>query len=271
LFLPSSPRWLILSGKEARARRVLQQIRKPDQVEVELSAIKASAHHKALGIRHLFKKPFSGLACLAFLLFMFQQLSGINTMMYYAPIIYQHAGFHGTSAQLAASVADGVVFVLATIAGVLLIDRVGRRVLFNIGFLGMVLCLLLLAADYYGLIHYYVSFMALAAVLSYIIFFGISLGPLSYLLMSELFPLNIKSTGMALASCANWGFNVLVSATFLSLINAIGIASTFVCYAVCTFIGFILCYLLVPETKGVTLDAIEQRLYDGVGLRKLGG
>ena len=270
LFLPASPRWLVLSGKESSARRVLQKLRQPEHVESELNAIKISAHHQQLGLRNLVKKPFRGLALLTFSLFMFQQLTGINTIMYYAPTIYKYAGFHGNTGQLIASAADGIVFVLATIVSIFLVDQIGRRILFKIGYIGMIICLLLLAADLHGMIHYDMGKIALLAALSYLIFFGISMGPLPYLLMSELFPLNIKSTGMALASCANWGFNVLVSSTFLSLIHAIGISMTFLGYAICTLIGLIIAYYFVPETKGTTLDNIEDHLYQGTPLRKMG-
>jgi len=93
---------------------------------------------------------------------------------------------------------------------------------------------------------------------------------LSYLMMAELFPLNVKATGMAVASCSNWGFNVLVSSTFLTLIHYSTISYAFYFYGICTLIGLIFCYFLVPETKGVSLEHIENNIYKGIKSRKLG-
>ena len=201
---------------------------------------------------------------------MFQQLSGINTIMYYAPTIYKHAGFQSAHGQFMAAVADGLVFVLATIVGIWAVDRLGRRPLFFIGFIGMIVCLAVVGSSYLHFFGQAGQVISVAAVLGYIVFFGISLGPLSYLMMSELFPLNVKGAGMAIASCANWGFNVLVSATFLTLVHWLTIGYTFYLYAFLTLLGLFFVYCFVPETKNRTLEEIEANLYQGVRARDLG-
>ena len=121
----------------------------------------------------------------------------------------------------------------------------------------MILCLTTRCITYTHASSGLTPIISLGAVLGYILFFGVSLGPLCYLMMSELFPLNVRSTGMAMASCSNWAFNVLVSATFLTLVNQLGIGHTFYLYAALTTLGLIFTFYLVPETKGKSLEEIE--------------
>ena len=257
LFLPFSPRWLVLKGKHKLAHKTLTRLRGHDDVMAELEEIKETISHVRGGVKDLFSKRLRKVLIICLGLFMFQQLSGINTMMYYAPTIYQHAGFAGAHGQILASIADGVVFVLATLLGIWAVDRLGRRPLFFIGFVGMILCLTSLGITYAHPTSGLTPTISLCAVLGYILFFGISLGPLCYLMMSELFPLNVRSTGMAMASCSNWAFNVLVSATFLTLVDRLGIGHTFYLYAALTTLGLIFTFYLVPETKGKSLEEIE--------------
>lgn len=257
LFLPYSPRWLVLKGKHQLAQRTLTILRGHEHVLEELEEIQATIGHVKGGLKDLFSTKLRKIVLICLGLFMFQQLSGINTIMYYAPTIYQHAGFSGADGQILASIADGIIFVLATLWGIWLVDRLGRRPLFFIGFIGMIICLASLGLSYAHADQNLTPIISMCAVLGYILFFGISLGPLCYLMMSELFPLNVRSTGMALASCSNWTFNVLVSATFLTLINTLGIGHTFYLYAALTTLGLIFTFYLVPETKGKSLEAIE--------------
>ena len=271
LLLPYSPRWLILKRADEKARCVLNKLRQPQEVERELYEIKASVRHQQGNLITLLTKPTRGVAWVCFLLFGFQQLSGINTIMYYAPTIYKNAGFESATDQIMASLLHGLVFVLATLWGLWVVDKLGRRKLFFIGFVGMTACLALIGANYQGLLHTTIGhWIALASVMGYILFFGISLGPLCYLIMSELFPLNVRSIGMAMASCGNWGFNVLVSSTFLTLVDTFGIGHTFYFYTGCTIVGLIFCYCFIPETKNISLEHIESNLYAGCRLRDLG-
>ena len=271
LFLPYSPRWLVMQKRNEEARKILKKLTSKEDVTFDINEIKGSLNKKHKGFSKVFSKPIFTVAIICFLLFAFQQLIGINTIMYYAPTIYQHAGFAGSKGQILASLADGVAFVLATLVGIWAVDKFGRRRLFFIGFTGMIFCLCLLGFIYQRFFSLHTSqLLALASVVGYIIFFGISLGPLCYLMMSELFPLTYRGVGMAIASCGNWGFNVLVSSTFLTLIHILTISYTFFLYAICTFVGLLFCYFLVPETKGVSLEKIESNLYGGMASRDLG-
>jgi len=113
--------------------------------------------------------------------------------------------------------------------------------------------------------------LSLVSTLFYVLFFAISLGGVPYIMMSEVFPLKVRASGMAIASCANWGFNMLVSFTFEILITAMGgMTNVFILYGMCTFIGLIFAWRFVPETKGCHLEGIEHNLYTGTPLRSLG-
>jgi MFS transporter, SP family, galactose:H+ symporter len=122
-------------------------------------------------------------------------------------------------------------------------------------------------------LHQLIGFTAalsIIAALSAIAFYAISITGIAYLMMSEIFPLNLRAVGMSVASCANWGFNMLVAASFLTLANAIGMGNTFWLYAGLTFVGFLFVWFFVPETKGRKLEEIEANLYAGVPMRYLG-
>jgi sugar porter (SP) family MFS transporter len=267
--LPSSPRWLVLRGREREAESNLQRLRGSLDVSGELSDIKESVSRSGGGLRELFSAKLFPLVVITVGLFEFQQLSGINTIFYYAPTIFAAGGFSGEKSAILAAVALGVINVSATLLGVCLVDVVGRRKLLSIGFIGMVVCLGLLGATLTGRFHesglspdsHAVSVVVLVSTLVYVAFFAISLGGVPYVLMAEIFPLRVRSAGMATASCAMWGTNMVVSATFLTFIHRWGIGNTFWMFAVLTGLGFIFAYFLVPETKGKTLESIEAEMY----------
>jgi SP family galactose:H+ symporter-like MFS transporter len=272
--LPESPRLLVMKHKYNDARKVLARITgNPSLVEKQLKEIK-SVNSSQSSIRQIFMKPITPITMLCVLIFAFQQLSGINVIMYYSPTIYQEAGFNKINEQLLASLLNGLVFVFATAVSTWIVDKVGRRKLFFTGCLGMLICLTLLGSIYSQVFNQYnieyKMVLAIAAILGHIIFFAISLGPLPYLIMSELFPLKMKDSGMALASCSNWGFNVVVSVSFLSLINTFTISYTFYFYAFCIFIGIIFGFFFMPETKGVSLEQIEKNIFANKKTRLVG-
>lgn len=269
LYMPYSPRWLAMQGRTEEAKRVLQSLLGHYDVNEELDELEESLQHDVgRNWTGLFRKPLLPLLAISFGLFVFQQLSGINAIMYYGPEVFAKSGF-GEDAKFLAQLFMGLTNVLATVLGVWVVDRLGRRPLLFIGFLGMVICLFLLGFLLESKeIHPYAS---LASILLYVVFFAISLGGVPYILMSEVFPLKMRSSGMAIASCANWGFNMLVAATFQVLITEMGgIGNVFFLYGTFTVIGFIFAMRFVPETKGRHLEQIEHNLYEGKSLRHLG-
>lgn len=271
LFLPRSPRWLLLKNKEADAKTTLRKLRAKENIDHELDEIKEAIQHKSAGFRILFTKPFFMLVVVSFGLFALQQLTGINTVLYYAATVFKKAGFNGDSGAILASVATGATNVIATVIAVWIIDLVGRRKLLFFGFTGMAICLGVLGFAYLdaaGSTDLHI--VALIAVLGFIVCFAIGMGGIPYLLMSEIFPLKVRSSGMAVASCANWGFNILVSSTFLSLVHCLSIGTTFLLYAGFCVLGLFFSYFLVPETKDQSLEHIEANLYAGKKIKELG-
>ncbi|MDQ8039842.1 MAG: MFS transporter, partial [Rickettsiella sp.] len=186
------------------------------------------------------------------------------------PTILQLAGFHQAGGAILATLGIGVVNVLFTIIALPLIDRWGRRPLLLLGLAGMFISLAIM-----GIAFYYPGFAALrwvavGSMVIYIASFAMSLGPIMWLIISEIFPLNVRGVGASLAISASWGFNMIVALTFLTLIQLMGPSHTFWLYAFLCILGWLFVYFIVPETKGCSLEQIEQNLHLGLPSRELG-
>ena len=261
LFLPESPRWLARRGHQEKARAILSRIRGTSDVSAEMQEIDRSlAHADERGrLSDLFAPSVRPALVVGIGLAIFQQVTGINTVIYYAPLIIQSAGISSESGAILATAGIGVVNVLMTIVAMWLIDRVGRRPLLLVGTAGMVATLGLLGLAFHmsgkssGLV-----WLAVISMMVYVASFAISLGPIFWLLISEIYPLKIRSSSEGLAAAFNWGSNLLVSLTFLTLLQMIGAARTFWLYGLFAIAAWIFSYFRVPETKGRTLEEIEE-------------
>ncbi len=271
-FLPESPRWLVLQGLSDAARISIRRLRgAAADIDKELGVIQfslAASAAKTGGYAMLLAPAVRPALLVAMGLYCLQQLSGINAVIYYAPEIFGQAGFERGSTERLATVSVGSVNFLATMLGMYLIDRVGRRPLLIVGFVGTAATMLLIAAAVADR-TLLPSWVVVAALLVYIACFAISLGPLPHVMMSEVFPLRVRGAGMSMASISNWGFNFLVVFTFPLMLAGPGLAVTFTIFAVICLGGAAFTVLRVPETTNHSLEEIETHLMSGRPLVKL--
>lgn len=259
-FLPESPRWLARRGQSANARVVLARIRGAADVDIEMREIEASLSHAGERGRlsDLFASSVRPALLVGIGLAILQQITGINTVIYYAPIIMQSAGIPSASGAILATAGVGVVNVFMTLVSMWLIDRVGRRPLLLIGIAGMAITLGALGMAFHGTTRSTAStWLAVVSVMAYVASFAISLGPIFWLLIAEIYPLKIRSSAEGLSATFNWGSNLVVSLTFLTLLQLMGPARTFWLYGLLAVAAWIFSFYLVPETKGRTLEEIE--------------
>src|SRR5205809_8090879 len=257
-FLREAPRWLIRGGHPEVAHRVLVRIRELGDVNVEIEEIKASLAQQTEGGHwtDLLRRQVRPALVVGLGLAVFQQITGINTVIYYAPKILQTAGFNSASGAILATVGVGVVNVGMTIIAMFLVDRAGRRPLLLVGIAGMIVTLGVL-----GLSFRYPSgqlaWIAVICLMGYVASFAISLGPIFWLLIAEIYPLKIRGLAEGTAATFNWASNLIVSLTFLTLVEKLGASSTFLLYAFASVASWLFAYYFVPETRGRTLEQIE--------------
>ncbi len=260
LLLPESPRWLAKHLNPEAARAVLLRIRgggiDSEYREICQSLERSEEHGRWADLLAPAIRPalVVGLG-----LAIFQQVTGINTVIYYAPTIIQTAGIPSAEGAILATAGIGLVNVIMTVVAMWLIDRIGRRPLLLTGIAGMTASLVVLGFVFHASRQTPVAaWVAVVTLMTYVAFFAISLGPIFWLLISEIYPLQIRGMAEGTAAGTNWIFNLLVSITFLSLLEAIGPSWTFWLYGLLAIASFAFSYHLVPETKGRTLEEIEE-------------
>lgn len=261
LFLPESPRWLLRSGQRESARATLARVRGTEDVSKEMSEIEQSlAHAEEKGrLSDLFEASLRPALVAGIGLAIFQQIVGINTVIYYAPVIIQSAGISSASGAILATAGIGLVNVLMTIVSMRLIDRVGRKPLLLTGIAGMVVTLGLLGLVFRTASHNgALAWLAVISMMAYVASFAISLGPIFWLLISEIYPLKIRNSAQGVAATFNWASNLVVTLTFLTLVEKVGPSWTFWLYGISAVAAWIFSFYLVPETKGRTLEEIEE-------------
>jgi MFS family permease len=268
----------------------LEKVEDPEIVDEAFAKIKEeiALDQQSVGFSELFSKTWRIPLMIAIGIMFVQQFVGINTVIYYAPTLFLIAGFEGARAAIAATVSVGIVNVLSTVVAMFLIDKIGRRKLYFIGLTGIMISLAALGMFFFmkDSLGENLRFVIVGTVLIYIVFFAISLGPLGWLIISEIFPLKIRGVGMSVGALSNWFFNGIVAFTFLKLawlFTGDGMeisnkvmrdgkevietdpnpAGAFLLYAGIAVIGIIWGIKYIPETKGITLEKIEEHWREG--------
>jgi len=259
-FMPFSPRWLIDKGREDEARDVLERYRfEEDDVDEEIQEIKDVAEQE-FSLRELAGKAVRRMMIVGVALAVFQQIVGINTVIYYAPTILKFAGQQDTSA-LTQSVFIGCTNVFFTIVAILLLDRLGRRFFLLAGTATLTVALVGLGIFFASSgIQHSAGWLALVCLLVYIAGFAVGLGPVFWLMISEIFPLQMRGPAMAVCTMFNWGLNFAISYTFLTLTDVITKQGTFWLYAFFGICAVVFFATVVPETKDRSLEQIQSDL-----------
>ncbi len=271
LRLPDSPRWLISKSRTEQARKILQRVRTATDVSAEVAEIQKSMEQQGIGgIKGLLQPSLRMPLIVGLGLAMFQQITGINTVIYYAPTIFKFAGISGTGPAILAGAALTMVMWVFHVLAIFLLDRVGRRPLLLVGVAGQVVGLAILGAAFqFPQLASFKSDVAITGLVIYVACFAFGLGPIFWLLISEIYPLKVRGAAMSAVTVTNWALNLLVAMTFLTLVGVLGHAGTFWLYGVIAVGAWIFFYLRVPETKGKTLEQIEAHWRSGKPARAL--
>ena len=261
-FVSRSPRWLMANGKLEEAKKVIISVNNDDEVEDTFKEIRESINSDvAVSGKILLKKPYFKLVIIGILVGMFNQFTGINIVMYYATDIFRTAGF-STESAIGQTVLIGLTNLIFTLVAMVLIDKIGRKVLLLIGSIGM--------AVFLGVFSFFfltgnMNFILVMCLIGFVAFFAASQGAVIWVLFSEMFPNNIRSRGVAIGTFSHWFFNGLTSFLFPIIAGAftggMGTGYVFAFYAIATFISYFFYKKYLIETKGKSLEQIEKELF----------
>jgi MFS transporter, SP family, arabinose:H+ symporter len=256
LFIPESPRWLISNGEREKGRKVLERIYGAEQADVQLGLVEEAASAEEGSWSEVFSRPMRRPLLIALALAILCQVTGINTVLYYGSIIIsEHFRGQTASTALMANVIIGLVNLISTLVALYCMDRWGRRSMLLTASAGMAVWLVLfvIASRIPGVS----PLLILGCIIGYTAFFAFAMGPIPWVVISEIFPNKIRGRAASIATSTLWTGTLVVTLTFLSLVHALGVAGTFSIYAVLSAVAFLFIWRMVPETKGKTLEQIQ--------------
>jgi sugar porter (SP) family MFS transporter len=256
-FVPESPRWLILKkGADLRALQILKIIN-PHNADQELQAIKNSNLNSGGTSTSLFSGQYKTPIILAVLFAFFNQVSGINAIIYYAPRIFEMAGL-GAHSSLLSTVGIGVINFVFTLIGINIIDKVGRRILMIVGSFGLIISLFLVAFTFYS--GAFSGYAIPIYMMIFIAFFAFSQGAVIWVFISEIFPNQVRAKGQTLGSSTHWVMAAIIAFCFPYLAESLGGAVTFTFFGLMMVCQLIFVWKFMPETKGRSLEQIESNI-----------
>ena len=270
MLIPESSRWYVKVGRGADARRSLEKVTEPSEVDQALSTVQAEVADETAdgeaGWAEVFSPRMRKALIVGIGLAIFQQITGINAIIYYADKIFESAGITSTAAQTKATLyCVGLTNVLATFVAVAYIDRFGRRPLLFMGLIGMFVSLCAVAMGFAtqstvdpGAGTSIVGIITMVGLVVFIASFAFSLGPVVWTIISEIYPGRVRGRAVSLATAFNWGAAFLVAQFFLTLTDGIGEAATFFLFAAMCVLAFIFVWRYVPETRGRSLEEIQE-------------
>lgn len=272
-FLGDTPRWLISKKRDDEARKIFLKINPEDDAEAHIKEVRATIQGNSPSKKQKVFQKWMLMPVFVGVGMMFMQIcTGINTIIFYTTTIFKIAGFADNISAIYATIGIGAVNFLMTFVAIFFTDRWGRKPLLYVGLWGVLIALLALG----GAFHFAaelgdnLKWIAVASVVLYITAFAMSLGPIGWIMVSEILPLKIRGFAMSLCTVANFGFNFIVVLSFLPLIHSIGEAYTFWIFAGIAVLSLLFTYFLVPETKGISLEKIEKNWREGVPARQFG-
>ena len=255
LMVPETPRWLIMKGKKAAAAAILEKISETESIEQEVAEIEISFHAKhSISLKQLFSKTYRPVLWIGILVAIFQQVTGINSIIYYAPVIFKETGISGTSSLLQ-TIAIGVVNIISTFIAIGLVDKVGRRKLLLTG--SVLMGLSLVAVGLCFRYSYFNNYIVLVFMLLYVASFGATMGAVVWVYISEIFPNLVRSLALSVATLSLWLADFAVTLSFPVMTKHLGVAYTMFSYAVFCAAAFVYMLYKVKETKGRSLEEIE--------------
>jgi sugar porter (SP) family MFS transporter len=259
--VPESPRWLVLRGRSEEALTVMEKAAGPTEARRQIAEVQASiateTTRRRTPISELFVPAMRKVLFIGIVIAVIQQITGINAVFFYAPMIFEQSGI-GTDASFMQAVLVGLVNLVFTVLAILFIDRLGRRPLLGVGLTGIAVCMLLLS---YGFGSDDMNpKIILVGILGFVASFAISLGPVMWVLFSELFPNRVRGLAISFVGLINSAVSFSVQLIFPWELATLGNSVTFLIYGLFAIVGLVIVMWLLPETKGKSLEVLEAEL-----------